>query len=132
MFIIEGIPAVLLGVVCLFVLTDRPAQARWLSPDERGWLQKRVDGDSKPRAKLAHGSLWQVLFSRHVLILSLVLAGSMLLRPGAASVATRDAALDKLKTDHRRPPSRGALGGAREQALLPSLERDDYSAANAL
>src|SRR5262245_41561105 len=74
MFIIEGIPAVLLGVVCLFVLTDRPADARWLSPAEREWLQKRVDGgESKPRAKLAQGSLWQVLFNRHVLILSLVL-----------------------------------------------------------
>jgi len=82
MFIIEGIPAVLLGVVCLFVLTDRPAHARWLSPDEREWLQKRLDGDSKPRARLAQGSLWQVLFSRHVLILSLVLAGSTAVSSG--------------------------------------------------
>ena len=82
MFIIEGIPAVLLGIVCLFVLTDRPAHAKWLSPDEREWLQKRVDDGPKPRAKLAHGSLWQVLFSRHVLILSLVLAGSTAVSSG--------------------------------------------------
>ena len=43
MFIIEGIPAVLLGLACLFVLTDRPAHARWLSADERDWLQQRLD-----------------------------------------------------------------------------------------
>jgi MFS family permease len=82
MFIIEGIPAVLLGVVCLFVLTDRPAQAKWLSPDEREWLQQRLDDDSRPRARLAQGSLRQVLFNRNVLILSLVLAGSTAVSSG--------------------------------------------------
>jgi sugar phosphate permease len=82
MFIIEGIPAVVLGVVCLFVLTDRPAQAKWLSPDERKWLQQRLDDDSRPRARLAQGSLWQVLFNRNVLILSLVLAGSTAVSSG--------------------------------------------------
>ena len=80
MFIIEGMPAVVLGVVCLFVLTDRPAHARWLSPDEREWLQQRIDDDSRPRARLTQGSLWQVLFNRNVLILSLVLAGSTAVR----------------------------------------------------
>src|SRR5689334_5896772 len=45
MFIIEGVPAVLLGLLCLFVLTDRPAHARWLSRDEREWLQQRLDRD---------------------------------------------------------------------------------------
>ena len=35
MFIIEAVPAVLLGVVCLFTLTDRPEHARWLGADQR-------------------------------------------------------------------------------------------------
>jgi len=82
MFIIEGMPAVVLGVVCLFVLTDRPAHAKWLSPDERGWLQQRLADDSRPRARLKEGSLWQVLFNRNVLILSLVLAGSTAVSSG--------------------------------------------------
>jgi len=82
MFIIDGIPAVVLGVVCLFVLTDRPAHAKWLSPDEREWLRQRLDDDSRPRARLAQGSLWQVLFNRNVLILSLVLAGSTAVSSG--------------------------------------------------
>ena len=82
MFIIEGIPAVLLGLACLFVLTDRPAHARWLSPDERNWLQQRLDRDEVRQARLAQGSLWQVLWNRDVLILSLVLAGSTAVSSG--------------------------------------------------
>ncbi len=35
-FILEGIPATLLGIACLFVLSDRPEQARWLSDEQRG------------------------------------------------------------------------------------------------
>jgi MFS family permease len=82
MFIIEGIPAVLLGLACLFVLTDRPAHARWLSPDERNWLQQRLDRDGGRQARLAQGSLWQVLWNRDVLMLSLVLAGSTAVSSG--------------------------------------------------
>ncbi len=39
MFIIEGIPAVILAVVWLFVVNDHPAEARWLSPKERKDLE---------------------------------------------------------------------------------------------
>jgi MFS transporter, ACS family, tartrate transporter len=38
LFILEGIPAIVLGIVTVFYLTDWPAQARWLPPDERDWL----------------------------------------------------------------------------------------------
>src|SRR5665213_2461678 len=41
MFILEGVPAVLLGVVCLFYLDDRPGLARWLGPAQRDWLLAR-------------------------------------------------------------------------------------------
>jgi len=82
MFIIEGIPAVLLGLLCLMVLTDRPAQARWLPADEQEWLQQHLDGDGHVRSPRVQGSLWQVLWSRDVLILSLVLAGSTAVSSG--------------------------------------------------
>jgi MFS transporter, ACS family, tartrate transporter len=82
MFIIEGVPSVVLGVVCLLVLCDRPAEARWLSTDERVWLQRRLDAESAQPTRLAHGSLWQVLWNRNVLILSLVLAGSTAVSSG--------------------------------------------------
>lgn len=38
MMILEGAPAVLLGIIAFFYLVDRPAQARWLSTTERQWL----------------------------------------------------------------------------------------------
>src|SRR6478609_3710428 len=42
MFIIEALPAVLLGFACLFLLSDRPADANWLGTAERGWLLARL------------------------------------------------------------------------------------------
>ena len=38
LLILEGLPATILGFVCLFTLTDKPEQAKWLSPEERSWL----------------------------------------------------------------------------------------------
>lgn len=38
MMITVGLPAVILGIICWFYLTDRPADANWLPPDERQWL----------------------------------------------------------------------------------------------
>jgi ACS family tartrate transporter-like MFS transporter len=41
-FLLEGLPAVALGVVTLFYLTDRPEEADWLTPQERTWLAGRL------------------------------------------------------------------------------------------
>jgi ACS family tartrate transporter-like MFS transporter len=38
LFILEGLPAVAMGLFCLFYLTDAPHKAKWLSDEERGWL----------------------------------------------------------------------------------------------
>jgi MFS family permease len=38
LLILEGLPATILGVVCFFTLTDKPEHAKWLSPEERTWL----------------------------------------------------------------------------------------------
>jgi MFS transporter, ACS family, tartrate transporter len=46
-FIIEAVPAVLLGLVILRVMTDKPARAGWLLEDERSWLQTRLDRESQ-------------------------------------------------------------------------------------
>jgi ACS family tartrate transporter-like MFS transporter len=43
LFLLEGAPAVFLGLVVLRYLTDRPEQANWLSPDERDWLAAQVN-----------------------------------------------------------------------------------------
>ncbi|MBI1915197.1 MAG: MFS transporter [Planctomycetes bacterium] len=50
-FLLEGLPAVLLGFVVLYCLPDRPEQARWLTPEERDWLAARVGAEEEHRAQ---------------------------------------------------------------------------------
>jgi MFS transporter, ACS family, tartrate transporter len=45
LFIVEGIPAVLFGLITLFYLTDRPPQAKWLPEDERSWITDTLAGE---------------------------------------------------------------------------------------
>jgi MFS transporter, ACS family, tartrate transporter len=42
LFVAEGIPAILLGAVTFFYLTDRPAEANWLEPEARAWVEERL------------------------------------------------------------------------------------------
>jgi ACS family tartrate transporter-like MFS transporter len=51
LFIVEGLPAVLLGIGALFVLTDRPDNARWLSPADRLWLSEEMARERAERAQ---------------------------------------------------------------------------------
>ena len=50
MFILEAIPAVFLGIVVLFYMTDRPEKATWLADDEREWLVKEMTRNMRQRA----------------------------------------------------------------------------------
>jgi len=50
MFLLEGLPAVILGVVVFFRMTDKPALAAWLSAEEKATLQRALDRDSPARA----------------------------------------------------------------------------------
>ena len=67
LFLIEGLPAVVLGVLSLRVLTDRPEAATWLSPQDRDWLartmadeqaRRQAVGHTSLRRSFASGSLW--------------------------------------------------------------------------
>jgi MFS family permease len=83
MFIMEGAPAVLLGFACLYVLSDRPANARWLSPQQREWLNAKLEQEASAKKRLGGElNLWQLLASREVLLLSIVLAGSTAVSSG--------------------------------------------------
>src|SRR5256886_359344 len=42
LFLLEGIPAMILGITTLFMLPDRPNEVRWLRPEERNWLTNRL------------------------------------------------------------------------------------------
>lgn len=45
LFIVEGVPTVLLGLVVLMILPDRPAQAHWLTPAQRTWLEDTLQAE---------------------------------------------------------------------------------------
>jgi MFS transporter, ACS family, tartrate transporter len=70
MFLAEGAPALVLGVVVLFVLPDRPAQARWLTPRERDSLEQAIAADKRATAGVTEASLSQVLRTPTVWLLA--------------------------------------------------------------
>ena len=76
LFILEGIPAVLLGIACLFVLTDRPSQAKWLNDDQRNWLVNRLDEERKLKTNIGHMSLWKLLKHKDIWVMALIYSGA--------------------------------------------------------
>ena len=71
MFIAEGLPTVLVGVATLFVLTDRPEQARFLSEAEKNWLSSTLRAERRAKEEVRAFTLWQALINPKVLLLSL-------------------------------------------------------------
>lgn len=72
LFLLEGIPTVLLGIACLFFLTDRPEQASWLSEAQRNWLTARLEKERGERKTTVRSSVWQLFRSKEVLAMALV------------------------------------------------------------
>ena len=68
LFIVEGVPTVLLGGVVLMILPDRPTQARWLSPAEHTWIENALAAERAAAPAMAHGTLRQ-MFHPTVLLL---------------------------------------------------------------
>src|SRR5215469_10132486 len=79
-FITEGIPPVVLGVVTLFYLTDHPQQAQWLREDERNWISQELEAELRAKKKSCQYTIWQGFRDKQVLLLILpyflVLAGT--------------------------------------------------------
>ncbi|HTZ73005.1 MAG TPA: MFS transporter [Candidatus Aquilonibacter sp.] len=81
MYVCEGIPAVLLGVACLFYLTDTPSKAHWLASDERNWLVNTLADEERekllrlgPQLSKAQ-QVWRALTNPIVWALSLIYFG---------------------------------------------------------
>jgi MFS transporter, ACS family, tartrate transporter len=75
MFFIEAVPSVLLGVACLWMLSDRPANALWLAPDEVRWLERRLAHDRDAQPDQPTRSWRQLVLDSKVLGCSFVYAG---------------------------------------------------------
>src|SRR3954452_21317516 len=71
MYLGQAIPTVLIGVVTFFVLTDKPEQAKFLTIEERAWLAATLTAEREAKEAVRRFSLWQGMFARKVLLLSL-------------------------------------------------------------
>ncbi|WP_333609972.1 MFS transporter [Pantoea piersonii] len=76
LFILEGVPAVLLGVAAFFVLSNRPDNAGWLTAEQRNWLSSTLAAENAQRKAIGHISLWQLLRHKHIWVMALIYAGA--------------------------------------------------------
>jgi ACS family tartrate transporter-like MFS transporter len=72
LFIIQGVPAAILGVIVLFFLDDRPDHARWLSQEERQALAATLTAEAKATREVGYTELGQALTRPRVLVLGLL------------------------------------------------------------
>jgi MFS transporter, ACS family, tartrate transporter len=71
-FIIEALPAVLLSFVVWRQMIDRPADATWLSADEREWLESELLAERNKVESAGHTSVWRTLTDKRVLVLAMI------------------------------------------------------------
>ena len=76
MFVLEAVPALVLGVVVFFYMTDKPEQAKWLKDDERTWLVDTMRAEAAGKAGHAAHGLLSGLTNPRVLALSLIYFGT--------------------------------------------------------
>jgi ACS family tartrate transporter-like MFS transporter len=72
LFVMEGVPAVVLGFIAFAILPDGPEGARWLSADEKAWILSTVEEERKTQRLHGHSTLSEALRSVHVWSLAFV------------------------------------------------------------
>jgi D-galactonate transporter len=75
LFILEGIPSILLGIVTWFYLTDKPERADWLTSEQKAWLSARLNSEIAAKQAVKHLTLGEALSSRKVIALSAIYFG---------------------------------------------------------
>ncbi|MFT4067619.1 MFS transporter [Paraburkholderia sp.] len=84
LFLVEAFPSVMLGILTLVVLRDRPHQARWLTENESNWLTRELENERRTSSAAGKVPVWQALFDKRVIILIFVYAGSSSIVNGLA------------------------------------------------
>ncbi len=69
LFIVEGVPPIILGVTALLYLTDWPSQARWLPQDERAWIMGELEKEAIAKKKIRDYTIGEVFLDRQVMVL---------------------------------------------------------------
>ena len=75
LFIVEGIPSILLGFVTLKAVIDRPANASWLTDAEKKHLSDTLAREAAARIETRHLTIWQTLAHPKILLFALVYTG---------------------------------------------------------
>ena len=75
LFIIEGLPAVLMGIGCALVLPRSIRTARFLDSGEKAWLEREIANTPQPGSIGGSLSFWQVMSNKYVLLLTLIYIG---------------------------------------------------------
>jgi MFS transporter, ACS family, tartrate transporter len=69
LFILEGIPAIVVGIITWFYMTDRPEQASWLNHDERNWLVNELQTELEAKKKLRSYTIMEAFCDPRILTL---------------------------------------------------------------
>ena len=75
-FILEAIPTIVLGIVAFVALSDKPNDARWLTAEQKAWLNAKLEAERRRASRVAPMSVWKVMTNKTVLIMALVYAGA--------------------------------------------------------
>ena len=67
LFILEGIPAVVVGIITFFYMTDWPVQARWLPQDERDWLVNELQAELQAKKKIRNYTITEAFCDLRIL-----------------------------------------------------------------
>jgi ACS family tartrate transporter-like MFS transporter len=70
-YLMEAVPTILIGVVVLFLLTDKPERAHWLNAREKNWLITTLEHERRAVESARKFSLWEALVNPKILLLSL-------------------------------------------------------------
>jgi len=70
LFILEALPSVILGIVTLLYLTDKPEQAKWLDDDQRNWLVEVLQKEKETKQAVKKYTVMQAFADRDVMKLS--------------------------------------------------------------
>jgi ACS family tartrate transporter-like MFS transporter len=71
LFILEGAPAILFGIITVFYLTDWPEQAKWLPDDEQQWIISELEREKRAEREIHSHQILKALAHREVIFLAL-------------------------------------------------------------
>lgn len=71
-FILEGIPSIVLGVITLFYMTDQPRQAKWLPEDQKAWLTGELERERAAKVAAGRAGVWSAFRHPQIFLLAVV------------------------------------------------------------